>query len=271
MKRFAKNTISLVLLLAISLMLTATGCGKVGGNKDAKATARFNEGMQAYQQSNYSQALQVFQEVNKKYPKYYDKNNVDYYIVLCQSKLGQNAQALQGADLLMARQTSLSPAMVGDLLVTRGNIYFNDRNYPMALTSYDQALTTYGNVIPNSDAIITRAAECCRNMGQEERAKGYEARLPGAQPIQPPANPGEGEGDDVIGGDNWVVQCGMFKEAKNADNLVNKLDKAGMKAKSKKTSKGYKVYVGPITQTEARALAPKAAKAGATGAFATNK
>jgi tetratricopeptide (TPR) repeat protein len=275
MKRFTKHTISLVMLLAISLMLTATGCGKIGGNKDAKATTKFNEGVQAYQQGSYSQALQVFQEVNKKYPKFYDKNNVDFHIIMCQSKLGQNAQAIQGTDLLMAKQTTLPPAMVGDLLVNRGNLYYGERNFPMALNNYEQVLSSYSTVIPNKDEILTRAAECCRSLGQEERARSYEAQLPGAakQPIQP--NPkdienGEG-GEDQIGGDNWIVQCGVFKDSKNADSLVSKLGKAGLKAKSQKTSKGYRVYVGPTTKDEARSLAPKAAKAGAKGAFPINK
>jgi outer membrane protein assembly factor BamD (BamD/ComL family) len=142
------------------------------------------------------------------------------------------ARALTGkrawayADLERAARETTDPQLLWQPSAALGTLYFEDENWDAAARAFNQAIERMPAASPQ-DALLFRLGLCCERTGRWSAAAAPYRRIAAQFPTGVYA---EGAQRRLqLNADHFAVQCGVFSQMDNANQLVAQLRKQGLR------------------------------------------
>lgn len=234
--------------LVVALVLPA-GCGV----RTQEQQMRLDAGQQAYRSRQYEPAIReltAFLQNARDDPAIAEAS---YVRGMSHARLSRRAEAY--ADLRRAATRADDKDVRWRANVALGSMHYDDGDWSGAVAAYTTAVPLMPVAAP-LDVVLYRTAQCYQRLGRPSASLDYWRRV-GA--LFPRSELAESAARALASqASEFMIQCGVFGQTRNAENLAASLRKAGFPTVIRPETRGGKaagvVYVGPFrTYSEAEA------------------
>ena len=210
----------LKLWVALVILAGLAGCNALTDQQRAMLL----EGERAFRDKQYEHAAGQMSDFLSQVNNRPEAARALYTRGMARAMLGQRAWAY--ADLQRAAQETTDPDLTWQPHAALGILYFEDDNWEAAARALGSAVERMPSMIPK-DALLFRLGVCYERTGHWSAASGPFRRIVSEFPQG--AYAATAERRLQLNADHFAVQCGVFAHIENANQLVERLRKSGLR------------------------------------------
>ncbi len=182
------------------------------------------DGERAYRDKQYETAVQQLSTFLDEVRNRPEVARALYVRGMARALSGKRAWAQ--ADLEKAARETTDPQLLWQPHAALGTLYFEDENWDAAARAFSQAIE-HMPAAPPQDALLFRLGLCYERTGRWSAALAPYRRIVAQFPAGVYAEGAERR--TLLGADHFAVQCGMFANMGNANDLVAQLRKQNLR------------------------------------------